>query len=109
MSEYSPNRWVVLEFVTPVGELIGRKLFGGWYGSYTAGDSWKLNSGITAVRIANDIYEFDGTSGSTYRCHRSGYGMSMSQKDILAIWRRKAAEHGEYEIQEVDLDDIVVY
>jgi len=106
MSEYCPDRWVVLEFKS--GDLITRKLFGGWYGGYTGNDSWKLNSGITYVRIDGDKYEFDGFSGSTYFCHKNSHGMSGYQMGVLANWLKQAEQRGDYEIKEIALEDITV-
>ena len=106
MSDYCPDRWVVLEFKS--GDLITRKVFGGWYGGYTGGDSWKLNSGITEVRVKDGVYEFDGYSGSTYVCHENNHGMSGFQMGILAGWIKQAAERGDYEIREIALEDVTV-
>ena len=61
-SKYTPDAWVVLEFEYS-GEVI-RKVFAGWYGGYTTGDSWKLSSGITKVEYEGDIILFHNYSGS---------------------------------------------
>jgi len=45
MSDYYPDRWVVVK----IGEENLYKVFACWYGGYARGDSWKLNSGITRV------------------------------------------------------------
>ena len=37
-------------------------------------DSWQLNSGIVRATFTDPYWEFDGTSGSVYRCHRDSYG-----------------------------------
>jgi hypothetical protein len=103
MSQYTPDRWVVLEFNHPERGVF-RKLFAGWYGGWAGSDSWKLNSGITAVRIEDGIYEFDGYSGSTYRCHSSGHGMSGYMAQVLSGWYK---QHADLEIKVIDLEDIV--
>ena len=105
MSEYHPDRWVVLEFKR--GAITTRKLFAGWYGGYTGSDSWKLNSGITNIRIEGDVYEFDGYSGSTYTCHKNTHGMSSYQCQVLARWMKEIEKTPEYQIKEIDLEDIV--
>ena len=84
MSGYTPERWVVLEFVAP-DETI-QKVFAGWYGGYLDGDSWKINSGNKAERELDDRWEFDGYSGSTYVCHKSAYGMSVYMSSLLSGW-----------------------
>jgi len=106
MSDYTPDCWVVLEFTTAKETI--QKVFAGWYGGFMDGDSWKLNSGITAVRSDDQgHYEFDGYSGSTYYCHFNGYYMNGSMRDILANWLKQADEHGDIKIKVLSLDEIV--
>lgn len=72
MSEYNPDRWVMIKFVSE-GQTT-YKVLAGWGGSYLHGASWKLNSGVTKVEIDGDYYMFSGYSGSVYRCHKNSYG-----------------------------------
>ena len=75
MSDYTPDRWVVVRIFTPEhGQVY--KLLAGWSGSYLHGQSWKLNSGITKVEDDGDYLLFSGYSGSVYRCHKKGYGLN---------------------------------
>lgn len=74
MNEYNPEAWVVLKFVTPTYTIY--KVLAGWYGGYTGGDYWKLNSGITKVEVDGDYYLFHGYSGSVYKCHKEAYRLS---------------------------------
>lgn len=105
MNEYTPDVWVVLEFTTPKEVL--RKVFAGWYGGFAGSNSWKLNSGITEVRHDSEgFYEFDGYSGSTYRCHENNYNMSGLMEGILAHWRKQADERGDTTIRILTLDEI---
>jgi len=106
MSDYTPDRWVVLEITSPKETI--RKVFAGWYGGYLGSDSWKLNSGITAVRIDDQgHYEFDGYSGSTYHCHANTNGMSGYMHSVLTSWLNQAEERGDVQIRIIDLEDIV--
>jgi hypothetical protein len=103
MSEYTPDRWVMLEFTGKDGEPL-RKIFAGWYGGFTQGDSWRLNSGVTDIRIDNKVnYEFDGYSGSTYYCHADDYGMSGYMAQVLASVREKMPLAN---IKEIELEQI---
>ena len=106
MSEYCPDRWIVLEFTH--GETVIRKLFGGWYGGYTGGDSWKLNSGITAIRIYKDLFEFDGYSGSMYQCNRHNYGMSSYMLGIWTGWKKQSDSQEGVSLRILELDEVVV-
>jgi len=105
MSTYTPDVWVVLEFITPAETI--RKVFAGWYGGFAGSDSWKLNSGITQVRRSGDWLEFDGYSGSTYHCHTNSYKTSGLMHSVLSRWLRQATEAGDIQIRILTLDEIV--
>lgn len=70
MTTYNPDRWVVIK------NQHCYRVFATWSGSYTQGSSWKLNSGITKVERDGDFLLFHGASGSVYRCHKNGYGIT---------------------------------
>ena len=82
MSDYTPDRWVVLEMSSDKQEPV-LKVFAGWYGGFAGSDSWKLNSGITAVKETNDYFFFDGSSGSCYSCRKGSYGTNMYGQGVL--------------------------
>ena len=103
MSSYTPDRWVMLEITGKNSEPI-RKIFAGWYGGFASGDSWKLNSGVTNIRVDDSgHYEFDGQSGSTYHCHVNTHGMSSYMFSVLASWRDM---YPSVDIKEIDLEMI---
>jgi len=72
MSDYTPDRWMVLKINTSKEVLY--KVFAAWSGGYAGSDSWKLNSGITRATLVDNHWEFDGYSGSVYSCHKDSYG-----------------------------------
>jgi len=104
MNVYKPDRWVIVELTTPKETL--QKVFAGWYGGFSSGDSWKLNSGIVASRNYKDMFEFDGYSGSMYRCNRHNYGMSAYMEGIMRGWTYSLKEG--YSIRILELDEVVV-
>ena len=106
MSEYTPDRWVMLE-ITGVDSKPIRKIFAGWYGGYTGGDSWRLNSGVTNATIDDDegYYKFEGQSNSVYYCHVNTHGMSSYMFSVLTKWREQMPH---VDFKEIDLEDIVV-
>jgi hypothetical protein len=108
MSEYTPDVWVVLEFDAPQLEKPMRKLFGGWYGGFAGSNTWKLNSGITEIRQVEGWYEFDGYSGSTYRCHPNNYHMSSLMQDVLSKWLKQADERGNTHIRILTFDEATI-
>lgn len=105
MSTYTPDRWVVLELISPKQTI--RKVFAGWYGGFAGSDSWKLNSGITTVRRNGEWLEFDGYSGSTYHCHVNTYKLSGLMNEVLGRWLRQADELGDLQIRVLTLDEAV--
>lgn len=66
MNEYCPDYWLVVK-IDYENETI-YKVFATWVGSFTQGDSWKLNSGITKVEREGEYLNFYGSSGSVYSC-----------------------------------------
>lgn len=81
MSEYTPDRWCVIRIPDPKETLY--KVFASWSGSYTGGDSWKLNSGITQAVLVDGVWEFEGHSGSVYRCRVGSYGTNTYGRAVL--------------------------
>ena len=95
MNNYTPDRWVVLELQHGEDAPI-YKVFAGWYGGYTSGDSWQLNSGIVKVLDIGDAYEFHGNSGSVYTCHKDAYGMGMYMESVYKNWQDQMKPMPEY-------------
>ena len=93
MSEYIPDRWVVVKItgndVPPI-----HKVFACWFGGYAGSDSWKLNSGITKATLEGFVYSFEGSSGSVYECHKDCYGTNMYGMSVLQNMIDKAATNG---------------
>lgn len=101
---YNPDSWVILEFNSADAGKV-HKVFAGWRGGYMDGESWKLNSGIVKVTETEKTLDFIGESGSTYRCHKDGFGMSFYMQSILASWVRRLQESGlDATIEVIDYD-----
>lgn len=71
MSNYNPDQWLVVKINSNAPHY---RVFATWSGGYLGGDSWKLNSGITAITEDENHYHFSGSSGSVYSCHKDSYG-----------------------------------
>ena len=83
MSDYYPDKWVVLK-ITPKKGKVWYRVFGSWYGGYGGSDSWRANSGITKVEdLDKATFAFHGASGSVYYCHKVHYGTSSYSQSIL--------------------------
>lgn len=102
MSEYNPDKWVIVELKTPKETLY--KVLASWYGGYTGSDSWKLSSGIQSVSEIKNGYAFHNYSGSVYNCHKEAYGMSMYTTGIYSKFEKQNDD--EIQIRLVDEDDV---
>jgi hypothetical protein len=85
MSINIPDTWQVVKMQR--GSETNYKVFAGWYGGYTGGDSWKLSSGIVSVKQYNDHYEFINHSGSMYVCYLVCNKLSRYQQEVLSRWQ----------------------
>jgi hypothetical protein len=92
MSEYHPDRWVVVKITSPDAKLY--KVFACWSGGYAGSDSWQMNSGITRAQLINDRWEFIGYSGSVYSCHEQAYGTNAYGNNVLQNFIDKMPSQG---------------
>ena len=92
MSEYHPDRWLVVKIVTPKQQLY--KVFATWSGGYTGSDSWQMNSGIIRATLVDDTWEFEGYSGSVYSCHKNAYGTNGYGGSVLQGFIDKMPSQG---------------
>jgi hypothetical protein len=81
MSDYTPDKWVVLKIPYKTETLY--KVLGGWYGGYAGSDAWRMNSGITKAVIGGFHVVFYGHSGSQYSCHRDAYGVTLTTAGLV--------------------------
>ena len=104
MSEYTPDRWVVLKIKEGKGTFPFYKVLGGWSGGYIYGDSWRMNSGITLVFERENTVDFYGESGSLYRCPKGAYGLKMSTAGIYEKLRSQQHFKGQIILMPEDTD-----
>lgn len=93
MSNYTPDKWVVVKITSDTYPTC-HKVFASWYGGYLGADSWKLNSGITKATLEDNIYSFEGSSGSVYECHKNNYGSNSYGHSVLMDLIKKVTAHG---------------
>ena len=93
MSEYRPDKWVVVK-ITGKDYAPVYKVFASWYGGWAGSDSWKLNSGITKATLEGNVYSFEGSSGSVYECHKDVYGTNMYGGSVLSGLIEKVEKSG---------------
>ena len=90
MTEYFPDRWVVVEISTP--DHTTQKVLASWYGGYAGSDEWRLSSGITETIENEGHYLFHNESGSIYKCFKDSQGMSVYTAGILENWTNDLPE-----------------
>lgn len=90
MSEYTPDNWVIIKINNKDKPLY--KVLAGWSGGYLDGDSWRMNSGITEVKVIGDYIEFWGYTGSCYTCHKNAYGLRMNN---AGVWKQLQEKFGD--------------
>jgi len=82
MSEYIPDKWVVVK-IEGKDVPLTYKVFACWYGGFLNGDSWKMNSGIKKVTKKKNCWYFEGFSGSVYECYKERYRTNMYGGGVL--------------------------
>ena len=93
MNTYTPDTWSILLFDSPTYGKI-HKVFGGWYGGFTQGDSWMLSSGMKDLVDEGDFYSSTQESGSIYQLYKNSEKLSGYQLGILAGWELQLHEQG---------------
>lgn len=77
---HTPDYWCVLKIN---GNDPHYRVFATWSGSYLYGSSWRMNSGIVRVEEVGDHFNFYGSSGSVYHCHKEMYGCHVESHGLL--------------------------
>lgn len=93
MSTYWPDTWKILSLNTSSGDTI-YKIFAGWYGGFSQGDSWKLSSAMFDLKDEGDFYSSLQESGSTYNLHKNAEKLSSYQMSILSMWEDQLQQNG---------------
>ena len=104
MTDYHPDSWVVLKVKAGKGTFPFYKVLAGWSGGYLDGDSWRMNSGITEVKEDGDYYEFYGSSGSCYRCHKEQYQLRMNNAGVYDHLVNTQQFKGQVQMMDEDTD-----
>lgn len=103
MREYTPDRWVIVKIQKNKDSEAYYRVFAGWYGGYTQGDSWKMSSGIEKSIDKGDYYEIHNASGSIYKCFKGtledgtrggDLGMSGYMSMVYLDYKKQAEETG---------------
>ena len=106
MSDYYPDRWAIVHITSPDHEPID-KVVGSWYGNFTGGDSWRMNSGIEKVVETENVYEVHGYSGSIYYCKKGCQGMSAYTEMVMNNMATQLEEGGRGMMRVIDIKELL--
>lgn len=106
MSDYCPDRWVIVRITSKTHETID-KILGSWYGGYAGSDSWRFSSGVTKVVEHDDHYEVHNHSGSIYELAKGAEGMSAYTASVFNNMAKKLEDRGEGMMDTINITELL--
>lgn len=103
--EYNPDVWTIVEISGSDVEDTYYRVLAGWYGGYTRGDSWKMNSGITKIVEHTHFFEVHGSSGSIYNLTKGSERFSNYTHSVYSGYAEQNTEA--LSINVVDMSDVL--
>jgi hypothetical protein len=101
---YTPDRWVVVKLQINSDTIY--KVLCTWYGSFTTGESWQINSGITSIEDRGNTWAFTSISGSVYVCPKQGQGFSAYGKATFDRMFSRVAEVEGVSVEVIEFNQI---
>ena len=102
MSNYNPDRWVIVRFTTNGTAIY--KVLGGWSGGYLDSDNWRLSSGLESIEEDGDYYLMHNYSGSIYKCHKNSEGFSRISEETYDSWQEQIKDMKDLAIDTVTVE-----
>jgi hypothetical protein len=106
MSDYTPDRWVIVRITSKEHPPI-HKIVGSWYGGYAGSDSWRMSSGICKVISQDDHYEVHNYSGSIYTLFKGAEGTSAYTGSVLNNMATQIEESGEGMMRMINITELL--
>lgn len=107
MSDYCPDKWVIVRLTTSIYPPID-KVLGSWYGGYTGSDNWRMSSGIIKVVPQDNHYEVHNHSGSIYMLAKGAEGMSAHTAAVVKNLIKQMEENELGTISVINIQDVTV-
>ena len=94
MSEYYPDRWVIIDHGEEYNEeKIRYSVLGSWYGGFAGSDYWRRSSPIGSIVLESPEMAVATTrSGAKYYLHQNAEGQSLLISQLLANTNLKTAD-----------------
>lgn len=105
MSEYKPDRWLIVK-ISPTESPPIYKVLGSWYGGYSGSDSYRFSSGITKIKENTNHYEIDNHSGSKYICYKTAEGVSSYAYSVYMEFKEKLEDSNMGRMETINIKDI---
>jgi hypothetical protein len=106
MSDYTPDRWVIVHITSKKHPPID-KIVGSWYGGYGGSDKWRMSSGICKVISQDDHYEVHNYSGSIYVLFKGAEGTSAYTGSVLNNMATQIEESGEGMMRMINITELL--
>lgn len=107
MSEYTPDKWIIVRINSTEHGRID-KVVASWFGGFAGSNSWKMSSGITKVVDQGDYYDIHNASGSIYKCYKNSIGASAYTAGVMSSYATAIEEMGDgSSMRMIKIEDVV--
>ena len=64
------------------------KVLSSFYGGYLSGESWRMSSAVTDIKLKGDTFLITTQSGNVYHCRKDSKGMNSMATGIYEALRK---------------------
>ena len=83
MSEYTPDKWVIVDYGNEYPDTQRYAVLAGWYGGFAGSNSWKRSSPVVKFGIGDNKIRAYTESGSIYHLHCWAIGVTMVTSSLI--------------------------
>ena len=83
MSEYIPDKWVIVDYGQDYIYEDRYAVLAGWWGNFVTSDSWKRSSPLVKWEIRENEIHVRTFSGSVYKLHKGTEGVTMLTQSLI--------------------------
>lgn len=100
---YTPDGYKIIKIQAYESEEFILKVFGSWSGE---GDSWRVNSGITAIEEDEDAYIVYGNSRSRYVLSKTHNSITSYNNRVLTDMIEELCSYG-HNVEIISIEDAI--